>query len=100
MQPANAIGARLADDLMIERVERRREASPDRRGARGGELLAGDDGRQPGKARLALPQRRHAGQLENRLQPHVLPDQRMDGVVEVGLAAEVDGHSGGGKYKA
>ena len=68
-EPSEALGARLADGLGIERIERGREASPDRRGTRGGELLAADDCRQPGKTRLALPQRRHARQLENRLQP-------------------------------
>ena len=39
-EPAEAVGAGLADRLMIERIERGREPSPDRRGARGRELLA------------------------------------------------------------
>ena len=91
-EPAEAVGARLADGVVIERIERGREASPDRRGTRGGELLAADDRGQAGKTRLALPQRRHARQLEDRLQPHVLLDQRVDGVFEIGLAVEVDGH--------
>ena len=91
-EPAEPVGAGLADRLMIERIERGREPPPDRRGARGRQLLAADDRGEAGKTRLALPQRRHARELEDRLQPRVLLDQRVDGVFEVGLAVEVDGH--------
>src|SRR4029079_3806835 len=34
----------------------------------------------------------HARQFEDRFQSPILPDQRVDGVFEVGLAVEVDGH--------
>ena len=61
-------------------------------GARGGKLLAADDVRETDKAGLAPPQRGHARELQHGLQPRVLPDQRADGIFEVGLAVEVDGH--------
>ena len=91
-EPAEAVGAGLVDGVMIERVECRREPAPDGRRTRGRHLLAADDVRQTRKPRLALPQRRHACQLEDRLEPFILLDQRADGVVEVGLGVEVDGH--------
>ncbi len=91
-EPAEAVGAGLADGVVIERIERRREPAPDRRRARGRDLLAADDVRQSRKPRLALPQRRHAREFEDRLEPLVLLDQRVDGVFEVGLGVEMDGH--------
>src|SRR5919201_5948200 len=77
---------------MIERIERGREAAPDRRGARGRELLAADDGGKAGKTRLALAQRRHAREFEYRFETRVLLDQHVDGVFEIGLGVEVDSH--------
>src|SRR5690349_5802902 len=71
---------------MMERIERSLHPAPDRRGARGGELLAAYDRRKPGKARLALAERRHAGARKDRLQPRILPDQRGDALVKVGRA--------------
>ena len=77
---------------MMKRIERGRDPAPDRRGARGRELLAAHDRGEAGKTRLALAQRRHAGARKDRPQPRILPDQRGNGVVKVGLAVEVDGH--------
>ena len=79
---------------MIEWVEGCREAAPNRRGARGRHLLPADDMREPRKARLALPQRRHAGRSKHRFQPRILLHQRLHGVFEVGLGFEVDQHPG------
>jgi hypothetical protein len=89
-EPAEPVGARLADGVMIERVEGRRKPPPDRRGACGRHLLAADDVREPRKARLALAQRRHAGLRQDRLQPRVLLHQRLHGVFKVGLVFEAD----------
>src|SRR5882757_1536207 len=50
--------------------------------------------RESRKAGLALPQRRHAGQREDRLQPLVLCHQRMNGVFEIGLTFQVNYHDG------
>ena len=91
-EPAEPVGAGLAQRVVVERIERGADAAPDRRGARGRQLLAADDRGKPGKARLAPPQRRHAREFEDRLQPRVLLDQRVDGVFEIGLGVEVDGH--------
>ena len=77
---------------MMKRIERRADAVPDRRRARGGELLAADDRGKTGKAGLALPQRRHAREFEYRSKPRVLLDQRVDGIFEIGLGVEVNGH--------
>ena len=80
---------------MVERIERRRQAAPDRGRARSRQLLAADDRSKPGKAGLALADRGHAGQLEDRLQPAVLLHQRFDRLFEIGLGVEVDEHFGG-----
>jgi len=77
---------------MIERLERGADTAPDRRRAGGGYLLAADDVGKTGKAGLAPPQRRHPRQREDRLQPRIQFYQRMDGVFEVRLGFEVDGH--------
>jgi len=79
---------------MIERVECTYEAGPYRRGARGRQLLAAHDRGKAGKSGLALPQRRHAREFENGLEPRVLRDQRVDRVFEVGLGVEMNGHCG------
>ena len=93
-ESAEPVGAGLADVIMVERIERFRQPPPDRPGTRRRQLLAAHDRSQAGKTRRALPQRRHARQLEDRLQSPVLPDQRSDVVFEIGLAVEVDGHPG------
>ncbi len=49
-------------------------------------------GDKAGIAGLAPPQRRHARQLKYRFEPGVLLEQRVDGLFEVGLRVEVDGH--------
>src|SRR5882757_5176845 len=77
---------------MMKRIEGGGESAPDRGGAGGRQLLATDDGGEAGKARFAPPQRRHAGERQYRLQPRVEVDQRIDGVVEVVLGVEVNGH--------
>src|SRR6516164_7793090 len=82
----------MAHCLLVERIERLAEAVPDRPGAGGRKLLAADDMREPDKAGLAPPERRHASALKDRLQPRVLLDQPMDSVFEIGLGVEVDGH--------
>src|SRR5882672_12042882 len=77
---------------MVKRVERPADAGPDRRRTGGGHLLAADDVSKACEARLAPPQRRHAGKVKNRLEPRIMLHQRGDGAVEVGLGVEVDGH--------
>jgi hypothetical protein len=77
---------------MVERIERGGEAAPDRGGARGRHLLAADDRGKAGIAGLAPPQRRHARDREHGLKPRILPDQRVNGLFEVGLGVEVEGH--------
>ena len=89
-EPAQPVGARLAQRVMVKRIERGADAGPDRRGAGGGQLLAADDRGQAGITGLAPPQRRHACDLEYRLQPRVLLHQRVDGLFEVGLGVEVE----------
>src|SRR6266403_5101900 len=77
---------------MIKRIERGADAGPDRRSAGGGQLLAADDRSQARKTGVAPPQRRHARELKYGPQPRVLLDQRVDGIFEVGLGVEVEGH--------
>ena len=48
-EPAETVGARLADGIVIERIERFRQPSPDRPGACGRQLLAADDSASPAK---------------------------------------------------
>ena len=48
--------------------------------------------REPASYCRALAQRRHSGNVEDRPEPRILLDQRTNGVFEVGLAIEVDGH--------
>ena len=84
-EPAQPVGAGACGSPHGRTDRRRRQPSPDRRGARGRELLAADDAGKPRKTRLAPPQGGHAGEREDRLQPWVLLDQRVDGVFEVGL---------------
>ncbi len=91
-EPAEAVGAGAAQGVVVKRIERGADAGPDRRRTRGGNLLAADDRRQTGITGLAPPQRRHARELQYRLQSRILLDQRVDGAVEVGLGVEVDGH--------
>jgi len=91
-EPAEPARARLAQAVMVERIERSADSGPDCRSTRGRQLLAADDVGQSGKARLAPPQRRHARDLEHRFEPRVLLDQRVDGRFEVGLGVEVEGH--------
>src|SRR6185437_12886276 len=52
-EPAEAVGARLAQAFGMERIERGRKARPDRARAGGGKLLAGDDMGKPHETRLA-----------------------------------------------
>src|ERR1700761_2728089 len=77
---------------MVERIERRAEPRPDRPGARRRQLLAGDNGGKPGKAGLATPQRRHAREFKDGSEARVLPRQRMDRILELGLGVEMDDH--------
>ena len=86
------LGSDLGQGVVVEGIERREQAGADGGGAGGGKLLAADDRGKAGKTRLALAQRRHAGAFQDRLQPRVLPHQRMDGAFEIGLGVEVDGH--------
>src|SRR5581483_907677 len=79
---------------MMERVKGSVQAGPDGGRACGRELLAAHDMRQADKARLAPPERGHAGQLEDGFKPRVLFDERVDRGFEVGLAVEVEGHDG------
>jgi hypothetical protein len=48
--------------------------------------------RKPSKTGLAPPQRRHAREFKYGFEPRVLLDERVDGVVEIGLGVEVNGH--------
>src|SRR3954453_16590890 len=77
---------------MIEGIKGEAQAAPDRRGACGRELLAADDVRQACKARLALAQVRHSRELENRFEPLVSLEERADGVLEVSLGLQMNGH--------
>src|SRR3981081_2480750 len=94
-EPPQSIGARLPQRVMVKRIERGADAGPDRGRAGGRQLLAADDRSQAGITGLAPPQRRHARKLKYRFEPRVLLEQHVDGLFEIGLGVEVDGHCGG-----
>ena len=97
-EPAEPVGAGLADGIMIERIERFRQPRPDRPGTRRRQLLAAHDRSQAGKTRLALPQRRHARAARgSACSRGSCLTSACDGVFEIGLAVEVDGHC---KYRS
>ena len=91
-QPAQPVCAGASDRLVVKGIEGSGDPPPDRRGARGRELLAADDMRKPDKARFAPPQGRHARNVENRPQAWILLDQGANGFLEISLCVEVGGH--------
>ena len=92
-EPAEAVGAGFADDLVVERIK------PGASRAQIAPALAVDNcWPHTIAARPAKPgsRCRSAGMpVSSKIgfESHVLPDQCVDGIFEVGLAVEVDGHS-------
>ncbi len=83
--------------VVMEGVERRGEASPDRAGARGRELLRAYDRAEPRKSGGTPPQTGPTGVLDESLQTRIGRDQGGQGRFEGGLVVEeVTGHWRGG----
>ncbi len=76
----------------LERIECRNQPRPDRRGARGRELLRHHDRGETGKAALPPPQRRPSRLRQDRRKARVGLDQPRDRVVEIGLGVDEEGH--------
>src|SRR5207244_1800793 len=79
----------------VERIEHRGEPAPDRRRARGRELLGDDDRSEPGKAALAAAQRRRTGDRQNVRKTRIELDQRLRRGVQIGLGMNEERHGVG-----
>jgi hypothetical protein len=74
-EPFELVGARLAQRVVVEWIERREQPGANRSGRRGRELLPANDGAQAGKARFAPAQAEGAGLLGDRRKTRVGEDQ-------------------------
>ncbi len=91
-QPAESVGARPPDQVVVKGIERRGDARPYRRRGEGRELLTADGRCQSGKPRFAPSQGRHARQCDQRLQSRVPLGKRGECTVEIGLGMEMLRH--------
>ncbi len=91
-EPRQASRPGAQDGLRLERVERRFEASPDRVGARGRQLLRHDDGGKPREAVRPPSQRRPPCRGQDCDEPWIGQAQRRKAGVEIGIGMNVGLH--------
>jgi hypothetical protein len=87
-EPGQLVGAGQSHRVVVERIERREQPPPDRRGACGRELLTADDRAQAGVTTFAAANSGHAGFGEHRLPARVLLDQHADSHFQIRLGVD------------
>ena len=93
-EPGEPRGARPDQGLRREGIIGVREPSPDRVGARGGELLRHHDAGKPGKAAGTPAQRQPASHGRDRHEAGVGREQHCQSVFDIGFGLDAAGHGG------